>query len=99
MDETLEELEAIIDEASANGGNILIPSFAVGRTQELVYAFHQLCDAQKIPDIEIYVDSPLAINVTEVYSAHPECYDREMLDTMATDSDGDPDSDGVQRLF
>ena len=36
------------------------------------------------------LDSPLAINVTEVYSAHPECYDREMLDTMATDSDGDP---------
>jgi metallo-beta-lactamase family protein len=72
------------------GGKLLVPAFAVGRTQELVYRLNQLWEAGELSPIDVFVDSPLAINVTEVYSRHPECYDREMLQTIATDSDGDP---------
>jgi metallo-beta-lactamase family protein len=72
------------------GGKLLIPAFAVGRTQEVVYRLNQLWEAGELPPIDVFVDSPLAVNVTEVYDAHPECYDREMRETMATDSDGDP---------
>ena len=73
-----------------SGGKLLVPAFAVGRTQELVYRLNQLWEDGDLPPVDVFVDSPLAINVTEVYGRHPECYDREMLDTMATDSDGDP---------
>jgi metallo-beta-lactamase family protein len=74
----------------AAGGKLLVPAFALGRTQEVVYRLNQLWEDGALPPMDVFVDSPLAINVTEVYSDHPECYDREMLDTMATDSDGDP---------
>lgn len=72
------------------GGKLLIPAFAVGRTQEVVYRLNQLWEAGELPPIDVFVDSPLAIDVTEVYARHPECYDREMRKTMETDSDGDP---------
>jgi len=58
-------------------GRIIIPAFAVGRTQEIIYALHELHLQGQIPDVPIYVDSPLAINVTEVFRQHPECYDQE----------------------
>jgi len=60
------------------GGKIIIPSFAVGRTQELVYALHQLHEAGEIPHLDIFVDSPLAVNVTEAFENHPEVYDEEI---------------------
>jgi metallo-beta-lactamase family protein len=71
-------MERIIDETVRRGGIVLIPAFAVGRTQQLVYTLHQLALKGDIPDIPIYVDSPLAIDVTAVYRTHPECYDTEM---------------------
>ena len=74
-----ETLAEIINDTMDRGGNLIIPSFAVGRTQELVYALHELTEAQKIPSLDIYVDSPLAVDVTEVFRAHPECYDEETL--------------------
>jgi metallo-beta-lactamase family protein len=83
-------LRECAESTHASGGKLLVPSFALGRTQEVVYRLNQLWEDGELPPIDVFVDSPLAINVTEVYSAHPECYDREMLDTMATDSDGDP---------
>ena len=70
--------QAIID-THKRRGKVIIPAFAVGRTQELVYALHQLSEAQKIPSLDIYVDSPLAVDVTEIFRAHPECYDEETL--------------------
>ena len=85
-----EYLRECADATFSSGGKLLVPSFALGRTQEVVYRLNQLWEAGELPPVDVFVDSPLAINVTEVYSAHPECYDREMLDTMATDSDGDP---------
>lgn len=71
-------------------GKLIVPAFALGRTQELVYRLNQLWEEDSLPAIDVFVDSPLAINVTEVFRAHPECYDEEMLETLRTDSDGDP---------
>jgi metallo-beta-lactamase family protein len=75
-------MERIIDETVKRGGVVLIPAFAVGRTQQLVLTLHQLALKGDIPDIPIYVDSPLAIDVTAVYRQHPECYDAEIEQFM-----------------
>ncbi len=56
-------------------GKILIPAFALGRTQEIVYELHGLALAKKIPTLPIYVDSPLAVNATDIFKMHPECLD------------------------
>ena len=81
-DEARQVLRRTIVETHKRRGKVIIPSFAVGRTQELVYALHQLSEAQKIPSLDIYVDSPLAVDVTEIFRAHPECYDEETLELM-----------------
>ena len=59
------------------GGKIIVPAFAVGRTQEIVFALHQLHQAHEIPQLDIFVDSPLAVNITDVFKNHPEVYDKE----------------------
>ncbi|MEO8635764.1 MAG: MBL fold metallo-hydrolase [Gemmatimonadales bacterium] len=76
-------LGEIIRRVAGRGGKILIPSFAVGRTQELVYSLHQLFRAGKIPGVPIFVDSPLAIDATQVFRLHPELFDRgeKMIET------------------
>lgn len=66
-------------------GKVLVPAFSVGRTQELVYLLDQLITAKKLPPIKVYVDSPLAVNATTVYGAHPECFDAEITEYMLTD--------------
>ena len=71
-------MERIIAETFRRGGKVLIPAFAVGRTQQLVYTLNQLVRAGDLPDIPVYVDSPLAIDVTNIYRLHPECYDEEI---------------------
>lgn len=70
-----DQLARVVRETAARGGRVLIPAFAVGRTQELVYDLHELQRADKIPDIPIYIDSPLATNATAVFAMHPEVYD------------------------
>ncbi len=70
-----EELGKIVARVAARGGKLLIPAFAVGRTQEVVYALHGLMRANKIPRIPIYVDSPLAVESTTVFRMHPEVFD------------------------
>lgn len=70
-------LRAAIFEAVEKGGSVLIPAFAFGRTQELIYTLHEMRNKHEIPDIPIYVDSPLAGNLTSVFGEHPEEYDRE----------------------
>ena len=70
-------LGALVRGAAGRGGKVLIPAFAVGRTQELVYALHRLFREGKIPGIPIYVDSPLAVNATDVFRLHPDLFDRE----------------------
>ncbi len=76
-DEVEEEFSSTINEVINGGGKIIIPAFAVGRTQTIVYMLHKLFDQNRIPEIPIYVDSPLAVEATEVFKAHPECMDRE----------------------
>ncbi len=77
-DEDVErEMEEVLRRTAARGGKVVVPAFAVGRTQEVVYLLHQLCQAGRIPDLPVYVDSPLAVNVTEVFRLHPECFDEE----------------------
>ena len=70
-----DELERVIREGIARGGKIIVPAFAVGRTQELLYVLHDLKQAGRLPSIPIFVDSPLATDVTAVFRAHPECFD------------------------
>jgi len=70
-----EHLGEIVRRVAERKGLILIPSFALGRTQELIYALHQLADAGTIPQIPIYVDSPLAVEATAVFRLHPEMFD------------------------
>ncbi|MGH7719928.1 MAG: MBL fold metallo-hydrolase RNA specificity domain-containing protein [Gemmatimonadaceae bacterium] len=68
-------LGRIVRETATAGGRILIPAFALGRTQEIVYELHALHRAGEIPAIPIYVDSPLAINASDVFAMHPEIFD------------------------
>lgn len=88
------KLQAIVTRTAARGGRIIVPAFAVGRTQQLVLLLHQLANQQRIPKIPIFVDSPLAVNVTDVHRAHPECFDEE---TRAYLSNGE-DPFGFRRL-
>lgn len=74
-DGSQQKLGEIVKAVAARGGKVLIPAFAVGRTQEIVYALHQLMAGGAIPRIPIYVDSPLAVESTTVFRMHPEIFD------------------------
>ena len=74
----MEELRKVVRRAIDRKGKIIIPSFAIERTQEIVYYLHMLVDQRKIPSIPIYVDSPMAVNATSIFQVHPECYSREV---------------------
>ena len=58
-------------------GKVIIPSFAVGRTQEIVYALHQMFEKHQLPSVPVYVDSPLAVNASDIFKMHPECFDEQ----------------------
>jgi metallo-beta-lactamase family protein len=88
--ESEKNLEHIINETYKRGGSLLVPAFAVGRTQQLVYALHKLYLNRDIPNLPIYVDSPLATRVTEIFRLHPEIYDKEILDFMLGGNKSDP---------
>ncbi|MHB0980598.1 MAG: MBL fold metallo-hydrolase RNA specificity domain-containing protein [Thermoleophilia bacterium] len=76
------ELRAIIEEAHRTGGNVIIPAFAVGRTQELVYYLREICETS-CHGMQIYVDSPLATKATEVFRRHREDFDKAAQDLIA----------------
>ncbi|MEW5959157.1 MAG: MBL fold metallo-hydrolase, partial [Chloroflexota bacterium] len=84
------DLKQAVLEAVDKKGKVIVPSFAVGRTQEIVYALHQLLEAGEIPPIDVFVDSPLAVNATEIFRLHPEVYDRETIDFLANTNSHDP---------
>ncbi|MBP1764647.1 MAG: Beta-Casp domain containing protein [Firmicutes bacterium] len=75
-----EMLAQVINETVRRGGNLIIPAFAVGRTQTLLYYLHELLNENKIPDIPIFIDSPLAISATEIFLHNPQEYDKETRD-------------------
>jgi metallo-beta-lactamase family protein len=78
--QSFDHAEARLGEAvsrtAARGGKVLVPAFAVGRAQELIYSLHRLLRNGQIPSIPIYIDSPLAIDITTVFRMHPEVFDR-----------------------
>jgi metallo-beta-lactamase family protein len=86
MKDTLCEFEKIIEEASNNGGNILIPSFAVGRTQEIIYRLGELYQKGKLKQQAIYLDSPMAIAVTEIYHRYQDVYNQEDMGAIESAS-------------
>jgi metallo-beta-lactamase family protein len=71
------ELTQVVKATVARGGKIIIPSFAVGRAQEIIYELHRLIKANEIPPLPVYVDSPLAIDVSDVFKEHTELYDED----------------------
>ena len=82
-----EKLADVVNRTVNRGGRIIVPAFAVGRTQQLVYLLHKLILANRIPEIPMFVDSPLAINATEVFRKHPECYDAEIREFLKEGQD------------
>ncbi|MBU1405420.1 MAG: MBL fold metallo-hydrolase [Proteobacteria bacterium] len=88
--ESEKELERIVNETYKRGGTLLIPAFAVGRTQQLVYALHRLYLQRDIPNLPIYVDSPLATRVTDIFRLHPETYDSEIREFLLKDNHSNP---------
>jgi metallo-beta-lactamase family protein len=88
--DALDQLEGIVRETYAAGGVLLIPAFALGRAQELVYRLNELWEAGRLPAVDVFVDSPLAADVTQVFRLHPECYDDEMRQAVLSEGDHDP---------
>jgi metallo-beta-lactamase family protein len=77
-----EKLARVVNETVSRKGKIIVPSFALERTQELVYTLHQLRLKKIIPEFPIYVDSPLATDATDIFRLHPECFDEETNEFM-----------------
>jgi len=75
LEDAQQRLAEIVTATAARGGKLLIPAFAVGRTQELVYDLHALARTKRIPEIPIFIDSPLAIDATSVFEMHPDSFD------------------------
>jgi metallo-beta-lactamase family protein len=88
------KLRDVVNRTAGRGGRIIVPAFAVGRTQQLVLLLHQLANAKQIPNIPIFDESPLALNVTQVYRDHPECFDEEAREYLRHGED----PFGFQRL-
>jgi metallo-beta-lactamase family protein len=82
-EEARKKLQDVVRATVRRRGKVIIPAFAVGRTQEIVYALNQLEVGGDIPPLQVFVDSPLAVNITEVFRIHPEEWDEEVRAFMA----------------
>ena len=76
------ELAGLVTRVVGRGGKLIIPSFSVGRTQNILYYLHKLFAEGRIPSVPVFVDSPLSVNATDVFRMHPECYDAETIDFL-----------------
>jgi metallo-beta-lactamase family protein len=85
---TAERLAQTVNRTYRRGGKMIVPAFALERTQEIIYCLHLLEKEGRIPKLPVYIDSPLAVNVTEVFKLHPECFDRETK--MILEKEEDP---------
>ncbi|HUM72447.1 MAG TPA: MBL fold metallo-hydrolase, partial [Chloroflexota bacterium] len=91
QEDASKKLENIINQTCKQGGKVIVPSFAVGRTQELAYRLHQLVESGRIPaNLPVFVDSPMAVDATGIYRLHPEAYDEEMTQFLAENGHKDP---------
>ena len=79
-------LDIIVDTCLKKKGNLIIPAFSVGRTQEIIYALSRLDVAHVLPPIDFFIDSPLSLEATEVTKNHPECYNESLLEFMKKDT-------------
>jgi metallo-beta-lactamase family protein len=75
QEETIREFRLIVETAFRDGERMIVPAFAVGRTQEMLYILHELNRKGELPPMPVYVDSPLATAATEIFRRHPECFD------------------------
>ena len=82
-----ELLQVVNDTCVKKGGKLIIPSFAIGRTQDIVFTLNNFYNAGLLPKIQIYVDSPLAVNATTIFRVHSECFNKEVMKVMETDDD------------
>ncbi len=89
MSETIDELVEVIKVTFKKGGNVIIPAFAIGRTQDLLYVLNRLVREGRLYKINVYIDSPLAEQATKTYLAHPECFDEEAKRILSAGSVGD----------
>ncbi len=80
-------LEVMQETCVDNRGKLIIPAFSIGRTQELVYMMDQMYNNGSLPRVPVYVDSPLAVNATEIYGSHPECFDSALNEYLLEDDD------------
>ena len=85
-----ELLAQIVNRVVKRGGSIVIPAFAIGRTQTFMYYLRQLEDQQRIPRVPVYVDSPMALSATDLYMKHKEDHDLEFAREEGSDGKGDP---------
>ncbi|MDX9773576.1 MAG: MBL fold metallo-hydrolase [Bacteroidales bacterium] len=96
MEESDEELYQVVQRTCVEKrGKLIIPAFSVGRTQEIVYSLNTLYNAQRLPKVDVYVDSPLSVNATTIFRMHPDCFNDDVRDVMLTD----PDPFGFNTLF
>jgi metallo-beta-lactamase family protein len=77
------------------GGKLIIPSFSIGRAQEIIYSLNNFYNDNKLPKVDIYVDSPLAVNATDIFRMHSDCFNKEVLEVMQKD----PDPFGFNNLY
>jgi metallo-beta-lactamase family protein len=80
----LDELRQVLARTIERGGKVIIPAFAVGRTQEIVYDIHQMIERNELPEVPVYVDSPLAVDASQVFTDHPEFFDDETRNFLNT---------------
>ena len=87
IEEGENELRDIVNRTSGRGGKVLIPAFALERTQEVLYFLHRLIGKKQIPSLPVYVDSPLSVNASEVFRLHAEYFDKETQEMLAKGRD------------
>jgi metallo-beta-lactamase family protein len=90
IERTDKALRDVVRDTYRQGGKVIVPAFSVGRTQELVYSLHRLIESRDLPSLPVFVDSPLSVNVTEVFRLHPECYDEELNEFITSGDHRDP---------
>jgi len=90
-----ELLDIVVDTCVTKGGKLIIPAFSVGRTQEIVFSLNNFFNEGRLPKIDIFVDSPLAVNATTVFRMHPECFNKNFSDVLKKD----PDPFGFDNLY
>jgi metallo-beta-lactamase family protein len=90
-----ELLNVVVDTCITKGGKLIIPAFSVGRTQQIVFSLNNFFNEGRLPKIDIFVDSPLAVNATTVFRMHPECYNQNFLNVL----EKDPDPFGFDNLY